>query len=231
MNPATRTQLIEGPAGAIDVAVDLPAGEIRAIAVVAHPHPLYGGTRDNKVVQTLARALLATGHMVWRPNFRGVGASAGEHDHGEGETEDLLAVIAAAQSDTRAPEAARERLALAGFSFGSFVLSRVVARLSPAQRETLPLVLVGVAAQRFPVADVPAGTLVIHGEVDDVVPLGAVLNWARPQNLPVVVLPGADHFFHRRLPELKRLVMSHLIAWPQLAGAKGLEVADPATDQ
>ena len=230
MNPSTRTQLLQGPAGAIDVAVDLPTGEVRGIAVVAHPHPLYGGTRDNKVVQTLARAFLATGYMVWRPNFRGVGASAGEHDHGEGETEDLLAVIAAAQVDARVPETARSRLALAGFSFGSFVLSRVVARLSPAQREALPLVLVGVAAQRFPVAEVPAGTLVIHGEVDDVVPLAAVLNWARPQNLPVVVLPGADHFFHRRLPQLKRLVMSHLIAWPQLAGVGGLEVADSTTD-
>ena len=230
MNASTRTQLIAGPAGPIDVAIDLPAGPVQGIALVAHPHPLYGGTRDNKVVQTLARAMLATGHAVWRPNFRGVGATAGEHDHGQGETDDLLAVLASAQADPLVPEAARGRLAFAGFSFGSFVLSRVVARLPAAQRSGSPVILVGVAAQRFAVEDVPAGALVIHGEVDDVVPLAAVFNWARPQNLPVVVLPGADHFFHRRLTQLKRLVVGHLVAAPLLAAMPGLDAADRATD-
>ena len=230
MNAATLTRVVTGPAGAIDVAVDYPVGPVQGIALVAHPHPLYGGTRDNKVVQTLARALLATGYAVWRPNFRGVGASAGEHDHGQGETDDLLAVIAAARADARVPEAARARLALAGFSFGSFVVSRVLSRLPAAERSSAPVVLVGVAAQRFAVEEVPSGALVIHGEVDDVVPLAAVLNWARPQNLPVVVLPGADHFFHRRLTQLKRLVIGHLMAWPLLAAASGLEPAESASD-
>lgn len=230
MNPATRTHALAGPVGPIDVAVDCPSGVPQGVAVVAHPHPLYGGTRDNKVVQTLARALLAAGYVVWRPNFRGVGASAGEHDHGAGETEDIIAVIAAARADERVPQAARSQLALAGFSFGSFVLSRVVARLSSAERAALPLVLVGVAAQRFAVEDVPPGTLVIHGETDDVVPLGAVLNWARPQNLPVVVLPGADHFFHRRLTLLKRLVLAHLIAWPQLSASASEHALEQSAD-
>lgn len=230
MNASTRTLQIPGPAGPIDVAVDLPSVPIQGIGLVAHPHPLYGGTRDNKVVQTLARAMLATGYAVWRPNFRGVGATAGEHDHGQGETDDLMAVLAAAQADPTIPAAARARLALAGFSFGSFVLSRVVARLPASQRAAVPVMLVGVAAQRFAVEEVPATTLVIHGEVDDVVPLAAVLNWARPQNLPVVVLPGADHFFHRRLTQLKRLVVAHLLAAPLLASVPGLEPADSASD-
>lgn len=230
MNPATRSLVLAGPAGPIDVALDLPALAPRGIAVVAHPHPLYGGTRDNKVVQTLARALLAAGYAVWRPNFRGVGASAGEHDHGAGETDDMMAVIAAARTEPALSQSARSNLALAGFSFGSFVMSRVVTRLPAPERLALPLVLVGVAAQRFAVEEVPPGTLVIHGEVDDVVPLGAVLNWARPQNLPVVVLPGADHFFHRRLTLLKRLVLGHLIAWPQLAAQTAAEVADAGAD-
>lgn len=230
MNSATRTELLAGPVGAIDVAIDWPVATARGVAVVAHPHPLYGGTRDNKVVQTLARALLAAGYAVWRPNFRGVGASAGEHDHGAGETDDLMAVIAAARADPRLSDAARSQLALAGFSFGSFVLSRVVSRLPTSERVALPLVLVGVAAQRFAVEEVPPGTLVIHGETDDVVPLAAVFNWARPQNLPVVVLPGADHFFHRRLTLLKRLVLAHLLAWPQLVAETGNEPADISAD-
>jgi alpha/beta superfamily hydrolase len=230
MNASTRTQLIAGPAGPIDVAIDLPSGPVQGVALVAHPHPLYGGTRDNKVVQTLARAMLATGYAVWRPNFRGVGSSAGEHDHGQGETDDLAAVLASALADPLVPEAARSRLAFAGFSFGSFVLSRLLARLPAAQRSNSPIVLVGVAAQRFAVEDVPPGALVIHGEVDDVVPLAAVLNWARPQNLPVVVLPGADHFFHRRLTQLKQLVVAHLLAAPLLASVPGLDLADRSAD-
>jgi alpha/beta superfamily hydrolase len=230
MNASTRTQLIAGPAGPIDVAVDLPNGPVQGVALVAHPHPLYGGTRDNKVVQTLARAMLATGYAVWRPNFRGVGATAGEHDHGQGETDDLATVLASAIADPLVPEAARGRLAFAGFSFGSFVLSRLLARLPAAQRSSAPIILVGVAAQRFAVEDVPPGALVIHGEVDDVVPLAAVLNWARPQNLPVVVLPGADHFFHRRLTQLKQLVVAHLLAAPLLASVPGLDLAERSAD-
>jgi alpha/beta superfamily hydrolase len=213
MNSGTRFELFEGPVGAIDVAIDWPTGSPRGIALVAHPHPLQGGTRDNKVAQTLARALVAVGHAVWRPNFRGVGQSAGVHDHGEGETEDLLALIEAIRVDPALPEAARANLVLAGFSFGSFVQTRV-ARVLRARGVSLgPLVLVGAAVGRFPAEAVPSDTLVIHGECDDIVPLSAVLDWARPQELPVTVLPGADHFFHRRLTQVKRIVVAHLSLW------------------
>lgn len=209
MNPGTRIVGIDGPAGRIDVAVDRPEAEpARGLAVVAHPHPLYGGTRDNKVVQTLARALLALGHVCWRPDFRGVGASAGTYDEGRGETDDLLAVVAAARAAEPGGDALP--LVLAGFSFGSAVQSRVARRLAEAQRPATRLVFVGTAASRFEVEPVPADTLVIHGEVDDTVPLSSVLDWARPQELPVVVIPGADHFFHRKLTGLKQLLMREL---------------------
>lgn len=202
MNPSTETLGITGPAGRIDIAVDRPReGPVRGIALVAHPHPLYGGTRDNKVVQTLARTLLALGYVCWRPNFRGVGGSEGVHDHGEGETEDLLAVIAAA----RAAEPAGQTLPLmlAGFSFGTLVLSRVAKRLADAGTPAQRLIFIGTAVIRQGMLDVPADTLVLHGEHDDTVPLSAVLDWARPQGLPVVVIPGADHFFHQKLTGIK----------------------------
>jgi alpha/beta superfamily hydrolase len=209
MNAGTRITGIDGPAGRIDAALDRPdAVPVRGIAVIAHPHPLFGGTRDNKVVQTIARALLALGMVCWRPDFRGVGASAGTHDEGRGETEDLLAVVGAARAAE--PQGEALPLVLAGFSFGSFVQSRVARRLAEAGRPAARLVFVGTAASRFEVEPVPPDTLVIHGEVDDTVPLSAVLDWARPQELPVVVYPGADHFFHRRLTGLKALLMREL---------------------
>lgn len=209
MNPGTRIVGIDGPAGRIDVAVDRPeGGPARGLAVVAHPHPLYGGTRDNKVVQTLARALLALGHVCWRPDFRGVGASEGTYDEGRGETDDLLAVVAAARAAEPGGDALP--LVLAGFSFGSAVQSRVARRLAEGPRPATRLVFVGTATSRFEVEPVPADTLVIHGEVDDTVPLSSVLDWARPQALPVVVIPGADHFFHRKLTGLKQLLVREL---------------------
>ena len=208
MNPSTRIVGVDGSAGRIDVAVDRPDGPALGIAVIAHPHPLYGGTRDNKVVQTLARALLALGQACWRPDFRGVGATDGTYDEGRGETEDLLAVVAAARASE--PDGASLPLVLAGFSFGSFVQSRVARRLAEAGTPAARLVLVGAATSRFAVEPVPADTLVIHGEVDDTVPLSSVLDWARPQELPVVVIPGADHFFHRKLTGLKQLLVREL---------------------
>jgi len=207
MTAGTRQLSIDGPAGRIDVALDLPAGRPTGVAVIAHPHPLFGGTRDNKVVQTLARALLATGHACWRPNFRGVGETDGAYDEGRGETEDLLAVVAAARAHESVDADAAASLVLAGFSFGSFVQTRVARRLHEQGAPARRLVLVGTAASRFPVEPVPPDTLVIHGELDDTVPLKSVLDWARPLELPVVVIPGADHFFHRRLPLIKRLVV------------------------
>ena len=210
MNAGTRTLTIAGPVGPIDVALDVPAGPVTGIGIVAHPHPLFGGTRDNKVAQTLARALVATGHACWRPNFRGVGGTAGDYDEGHGETEDLLAVVAAARAELGSEPATTARLVLAGFSFGSFVQTRVAARLREQGTPATRLVLVGPAVSRFEVEPVPADTVVIHGELDETVPLQSVFDWARPQELPVIVIPGADHFFHRRLPLIKRLVIHAL---------------------
>jgi alpha/beta superfamily hydrolase len=207
MNAQTERLQLAGPAGAIETLRDVPPAGVplRGTAVIAHPHPLFGGTMDNKVVQTLARAFVQCGWTAVRFNFRGVGASEGGHDMGVGEAEDMLSVI-----DQAVPTGA---LSLAGFSFGSFVASQVTMRLWP-QRAIENLVLVGTAAARFSVATLPPElhehTLVIHGENDDTVPLSAVLDWARPQALPVTVMPGGGHFFHGQLPLLKSLVVRHL---------------------
>ena len=201
MNPHTQRHSIAGPSGAIECAIDAPAGTPHGVAVVCHPHPQHGGTMDNKVVQTLARAFTQLGYTAVRFNFRGVGASAGAWAQGPGEIDDALAVIAA----QRAPD---QPLVLAGFSFGAYVASNAAQRLGSAAVERL--VLVGPAASRFDMAAVPQGTLVIHGEADDVVPLAAVFDWARPQSLPVTVIPGAGHFFHGQLSLLKSLVVG---AW------------------
>lgn len=208
MNPGTRIVGIPGPAGRIDTALDRPEGAVRGIAVIAHPHPLFGGTRDNKVVQTMARALLALGFVCWRPDFRGVGESEGVHDEGRGETEDLLAVVAAARADQ--PDGAALPLVLGGFSFGTMVQSRVAKRLEALGTPATRLVFIGTATTRFGIESVPADTLVIHGELDETVPLSGVLDWARPQSLPVVVIPGADHFFHHKLTIIKQLMMREL---------------------
>lgn len=206
MNPSTQVLSVAGPAGPIDVARDLPARAPSGVAVIAHPHPLYGGTRDNKVVQTLARALVQCGCACWRPNFRGVGATAGVHDEGRGETDDLLAVVDEALAHAAAPGADAPPLLLAGFSFGAFVQSRVAQALSQRGQAPRGVILIAPAVSRFEVASLGVRALVVHGELDDVVPLSAVLDWARPQDLPVVVVPGADHFFHRRLTLVKRIV-------------------------
>ncbi|MCL4743955.1 MAG: alpha/beta hydrolase [Burkholderiaceae bacterium] len=210
MNSATQVLSIDGPAGAIDVAIDRPSGQASAIALIAHPHPLFGGTRDNKVVQTLARALVRSGHICWRPNFRGVGDSDGSHDEGLGETDDLLAVVEAAREDAAAAGLGSVDPLLAGFSFGAFVQSRVCAALGARGEPPGPVALIAPAVSRFDVVAIPANSLVVHGESDDVVPLAAVLDWARPQSLPILVIPGADHFFHRRLPLLTRIVLAWL---------------------
>ena len=209
MNSKTRKSSIAGPAGPLEIAVDLPAGVPRGIAVIAHPHPLFGGTLDNKVVQTLARAFVQTGWTAVRFNFRGVGGSAGSHDEGRGELEDLLAVV---QHAAPAGEA-QAVLALAGFSFGAFVTTHAFARLQ-AERPIDKLVLVGTSVSRSPAAPIDSAahnrTLVVHGEQDDTVLLADVMDWARPQALPVTVVPGAGHFFHGQLSLLKNLVARHL---------------------
>lgn len=210
--------LIDGPAGPIEVVVEDPpaiAGAPRGLAVIAHPHPLMGGTMDNKVVHTLVRAFVLAGWRAVRFNFRGVGRSEGQYDEGRGETADLLAVVAHHLSD---PVLAGRPLALAGFSFGGYVAAQAASRLKqaaadqPAVRAPATVVLVSPAASRFEVPAVPAHTLVVQGEADDVVPLAAILDWARPQQLPVTVVPGAGHFFHGQLGGLREIVLRHLRA-------------------
>ncbi|MEJ2802396.1 alpha/beta family hydrolase [Comamonadaceae bacterium PP-2] len=205
MNAQTQSLTLQGGAGAIEALIDDPQGELQGVAVLAHPHPLFGGAMTNKVVQTLARACVQAGWRAVRFNFRGVGASAGVYDEGRAETEDLLAVV-----DQVAPQGP---LVLGGFSFGSYVTSHAIARLH-ASRDLQSLLLIGTAASRFQVAAIPTDlhgrTLVVHGEQDDTVPLADVLDWARPQSLPVTVVPGVEHFFHGQLPLLKSLVLRHL---------------------
>jgi uncharacterized protein len=195
MRASTRREFVAGPAGRVECAVDRPESTARGMALIAHPHPLFGGTLDNKVVQTLARSFLELGYETWRPNFRGVGATEGVHDEGRGELEDLHAVLMHLNV---------ERPVLAGFSFGAAVQARLAQRMPPER-----LVLVGVGVTRLQAPAVPADTLVIHGENDDTVPLAAVLEWARPQELPVILVPGADHFFHRKLHVLRTIVASN----------------------
>jgi len=194
--------MVAGPAGDLVCAINEPDATLtlQGVAVICHPHPQHGGTLDNKVVATLGRAFVQCGWRTVRFNFRGVGGSAGVWDEGRGEIDDALAVVAA----LREP---RQALALAGFSFGGYVASHAAVALQPER-----LVLVGPATANFTVAPVPADTLVIHGEADDVVALSATLDWARPQALPVVVVPGGGHFFHGQLPLLKSLVVRHLSA-------------------
>lgn len=212
MTPRTTERVIAaGPAGRLEIVLNAPSASPAGIALIAHPHSQQGGTLDNKVVQTLAKTFFALGYAAVRFNFRGVGASEGTFDDGNGEVDDALAALAYAK--TRFGERA---LALAGFSFGGFVQTRVAERV-PAER----LVLIAPAVKRFDMKTVPPDTIVVHGEEDDVVPLSDILEWARPQQLAVVVLPGCGHFFHGRLPQLSRVVtgMWHARAAAVVPGA------------
>jgi len=206
--------LLDGPAGKIEVFVE-PHENANGIALVAHPHPLFGGSADNKVVTTLAKAFRELGYITLRPSFRGVGGSEGTHDHGVAETGDLLAVLAyARQRFARLPKPLP--VVLAGFSFGAYVIARVAKALAdqgvPAER----LVLVGTAAgfveggRDYLTEAVPPDTVVIHGSHDETVPLANAIAWATPLELPVIVVPGADHFFHRKLHLIRSIIHS---AW------------------
>ena len=207
MNVHTEERLIPGPVGQIDLSIDLPDGAPRGLALVGHPHPLFGGTKDNKVAQTLARTFVGLRYATVRLNFRGVGKTEGTHDNGIGEQDDMLAVLDWMRTQTAwSADVATLPLALGGFSFGSFVVSQVARRLTEAGTPAERLALVGTATSRWDVAPVPADTIIIHGEQDDTVPLIDVLNWARPQELPVIVIPGADLFFHRKLHLIKQLI-------------------------
>ena len=206
MNAQTERFSIDGAAGNLQCALDLPnPAQFPApigLGLVAHPHPLYGGTMDNKVAQTLARGFVALGYAAVRMNFRGVGDSEGVHDEGRGETDDMALLLQTLQR--RFPGLP---VALAGFSFGSFVQARLQQRLEEQNAAAERLVLVGSAAGKWNMPSVPRNSIVIHGELDETIPLSAVLDWTRPQDIPVVVIPGADHFFHRKLHHIKNLMV------------------------
>lgn len=217
MNAQTERRVVAGPAGQIEVAVDRPPNAVPgAVALVCHPHPLFAGTLDNKVVQTLARAHLQAGWTVWRFNVRGVGLSEGAWDEGRGEVDDAQAVLSHAERESAPGEAAGTasaapcRVAVAGFSFGGYVAASVVKRLQDEGRPVVSTVLVAPSVAKFDVPALPPASLVVQGGADDVVPMSAVLDWAEPAHQPVVVIPGVGHFFHGQLGLLKQVVLRHL---------------------
>jgi uncharacterized protein len=190
--------LIGGPAGALEISID-PVSAPRALGIVCHPHPLHGGTKDNKVVTTVSKAFNDLGATVIRFNYRGVGKSEGAWDEGRGETDDAIAALKHLQST----EGADLPVLAAGFSFGGYVVRALSARQTVDK-----LLLVAPAVTRFAVGEVEPSTLIVHGETDDVVPLSEVLAWARPQQIPITVMPGAGHFFHGALVPLRNCVRS-----------------------
>ena len=207
MNRNEEVILIDGPVGAIETLVENP-GAPRGIALVCHPHPLFGGANTNKVTHALARTFTRMDYVALRPNFRGVGGSAGKHDEGRGETEDMLAVLAEAKQ-----RYGDLPVALAGFSFGAYVQTRVAEALVKVGRPAQALLLVGLATgqvegeRQYTASEVPSDTILIHGSADTTVPLVNVLQWAEPQEIPVIVVPGAEHFFHRRLHILRDILL------------------------
>lgn len=207
MRPSEQTLRITGRAGTIETKVE-SSPEPRGIALVCHPHPLFGGTSENKVVHTLASTFIRLGYAALRPDFRGVGGSEGLHDDGRGETDDMLLVL-----DEARHIFGELPVVLAGFSFGAYVQTRVAESLVDSGQPAQRLVLVGTAAghvegaRQYSTRTVPKDTLVIHGSADTTVPLANVLAWAQPLDLPVVVIPGADHFFHRRLHLIRDIIL------------------------
>jgi alpha/beta superfamily hydrolase len=215
MSAHTETTTFDGLAGVIDCALDWPEGAPTGWALILHPNPSQGGTRDNKVVTTLARACVQQGLLAIRPNFRGLGTSGGTFDHGKGELLDMAALVE--QFRVRYPEIAAKPWVLGGFSFGTSIGVQLYAQWEKLQKN-LPniVILTGSAALRFRHNEVkaPEDALVIHGEDDEVVPLSEVMEWARPIGMPVVVIPEAGHFFHGKLLVLRQLVQTRLKALP-----------------
>lgn len=202
MNIHSHKFVLDGNAGKMQCLLDLPEGEPRGIALVAHPHPLYGGTMENKVAQTLARTFVTLDYAVARFNFRGVGESEGVYDDGRGEVDDMA--IMYEHMRARYPGLP---ITLSGFSFGTFVQAQFAQRLEAEGRPAERLVLVGTAAGKWPMPPVPQDTILIHGEQDDTITMQQVFEWARPLDIPVTIIPGADHFFHRKLGHIKNLVV------------------------
>lgn len=209
----TENTSFDGLAGIIDCAIDWPDGAPSGWALILHPNPSQGGTRDNKVVTTLSRACVQQGLVALRPNFRGIGASEGSFDHGKGEFQDMAALVE--QFRVRYPDIAAKPWVLGGFSFGTSIGVQLYAQWESLGKN-LPniVILAGSAALRFRHRDAkaPEDALVIHGELDEVVPLSEVMEWARPIGMPIVVIPEAGHFFHGKLLVLRQLVQTRLKA-------------------
>lgn len=202
--PRSPRTLIEGPAGRLEVLAEDPApAVVRAFGVVCHPHPLQGGTMDNKVVYSLARAMQDVGLPTLRFNYRGVGQSEGSYDEGRGETLDALAV--AAWGAARWPGVP---VWFAGFSFGGFVAINA-ARERGAARVIVVAPAVG-RLSKFQVDGPDCPWLVVQGDADDVVSPDAVLDWARSRTPPpdIAVFAGVGHFFHGKLNELRERVIA-----------------------
>jgi uncharacterized protein len=198
--PSVEKIYFMGEAGALQGALHLPDEEPIALVLIAHPLPTMGGTMEHKVVTTLARAFSSIGYAALRFNFRGAGESAGQYDEGNGETNDAIA--AAEFLRARYPDL---DLLCAGFSFGGYVQARAAAAIQPVR-----LVLIAPAVGRFAMPNVAANTLVIHGDEDEIVEFSAILAWAKPQQLPIIALAGAGHFFHGRLAQLSALILQHV---------------------
>lgn len=224
----------DGLAGIIDCAIEQPETAPRGWALILHPHPLHGGARDNKIVTTIARACLQDGLVAVRPNFRGVGESQGQFDKAVGETHDMRELVR--QFVQRYPEAAAGKWVLAGFSFGTSVAAQLYSIMEEERRNAAgaapkagqagvqpdsgahpvpdALILVGSAVERFKFRDiaVPEDTLLVHGEVDEVVPLSEAMDFARSHGLPLTIVPDGSHFFHGKLIMLRKLVQDRLLA-------------------
>ncbi len=218
--------LIRIQVGVAEVSIDFPEElrsnpdfKVRGIALIGHPHPLLGGSMDNKVAQTLAKTFNLLGYVSVRPNFRGVGQSQGSFDDGVGEIDDLEQILEWLQipsswgeilglpAQSWHGEVAHLPFVLAGFSFGSFVNSNLTKRLTEKGRAPERLILVGSAAGKWDMPNIPKNTIVIHGEVDETILLQAVFDWLQQQEIVVHVIPGADHFFHRKLHLIRDTVI------------------------
>lgn len=207
----TETRLIPGPAGPLELLIDRPATSRVGVAIITHPQPLLGGTPRHKIPHRLAHGVRDAGWLAIRPSFRGVGASAGVYDHGLGEADDILAVVRAVRA-----EAPDTPLALIGFSFGAYALAHAIRALADQAAAPAAAILAGLPVgavegdRVYDTPPLPADVVLIHGESDTQAPLAPLLAWARPTSHPIIVVPGADHFFSHSQDLLLSLVLAHL---------------------
>lgn len=206
------TLLVDGPAGSLELAIMAPkSGEWRGLAIVCHPHSQMGGSLQNKVVHTVARAHRDAGHLAVRFNFRSVGKSGGEFDAGVGECDDLLAVLRWARL-----QCSTGPLYLAGFSFGAYVLARSLARIVAEGYLIRHALLVAPPVHHFEFQALkafPCPLTVIMGEEDEVVPAEDVYRWVSgiETTHKLVRVPEAGHFFHGLLGQIKTIVESDIV--------------------